>query len=128
MPISSELTILGNLALMLVVLVLTITVVFCFRRIQVLQAKLQSQKSSLQSFHVKTGNIAEQMAPFSSAFPWNPEGFKFLGKPIDGIQFENDRVILVEIKTGKSVLSKDQRRIKNLVNNGEVYFEEIRLG
>jgi predicted Holliday junction resolvase-like endonuclease len=77
---------------------------------------------------VKVGNIAEQMAPFSSAFPWDPEGFKFLGKPIDGIQFENDRIILVEFKTGKSQLSKDQRRIKNLVANREVYFEEVRFG
>ena len=66
--------------------------------------------------------------PFSSAFPWDPEGFKFLGKPIDGIQFENDRIILVEFKTGKSQLSKDQRRIKNLVSNREVYFEEVRFG
>jgi predicted Holliday junction resolvase-like endonuclease len=128
MILSSELTTSGGLILILLVLALVCIIVLCVIRIRVLQAKLVSHKSSLQSFHVKVGNIAEQMAPFSSAFPWDPEGFKFLGKPIDGIQFENDRIILVEFKTGKSQLSKDQRRIKNLVANREVYFEEVRFG
>jgi predicted Holliday junction resolvase-like endonuclease len=128
MILSSELTTSGGVILILLVLALVCIIVLCVIRIRVLQAKLVSHKSSLQSFHVKVGNIAEQMAPFSSAFPWDPEGFKFLGKPIDGIQFENDRIILVEFKTGKSQLSKDQRRIKNLVTNREVYFEEVRFG
>jgi predicted Holliday junction resolvase-like endonuclease len=128
MILSSELTTSGGVILILLVLALVCIIVLCVIRIRVLQAKLVSHKSSLQSFHVKVGNIAEQMAPFSSAFPWDPEGFKFLGKPIDGIQFENDRIILVEFKTGKNQLSKDQRRIKNLVTNREVYFEEVRFG
>ena len=128
MILSSELMTPSGLILTLLVLALLCAVGVCLKRIRHLQAELKSQKSSLQSFHVKAGNIAEQMAPFSSAFPWDPEGFKFLGKPIDGVQFEHDRVILVEFKTGKSQLSKDQRRIKNLVNNQKVYFEEVRLG
>ena len=80
------------------------------------------------SFHVKAGNIAEQLAPLTTAFPWDPGDFKFLGKPIDGIQFEKDRIILVEFKTGQSKLTKDQRAIKKLVENHEVYFAEIRIG
>ena len=30
---------------------------------------------------------------------------RFLGAPIDGVQFEDDRVILVEFKSGRSRLS-----------------------
>ena len=124
MTISSEI----GLALIVVVIALTVIVMLCTRWIILLRSAIKSQGSALQSFHVKAGNIAEQMAPFSSVFPWNPEGFKFLGKPIDGIQFEEDRIILVEFKTGKSQLSKDQRKIRDLVKNQAVYFEEIRLG
>ena len=124
MTISSEI----NLALIIVVVTLTFTVMICVRWIMHLRSAMKLQGSALQSLHVKTGNIAEQMAPLSSVFPWNPEGFKFLGKPIAGNQFDEDRIILVEFKTGKSQLSKDQRKIRNLVKNQAVYFEEIRLG
>jgi predicted Holliday junction resolvase-like endonuclease len=60
-------------------------------------------------------------------FPWDPSNFRFLGTPIDGVQFEDDRVILVEFKTGNSQLSKRQRHIRELVNDGKVDFEVIRV-
>lgn len=100
----------------------------CIRHIRRLRDEIKTQESSLRGFHVKAGNIAEQLAPLTGAFPWNPEGFKFLGKPIDGIQFEEDRIILVEFKTGQSKLSRNQRLIKRLVESREVYFEEVRIG
>ena len=125
MLISSELTTPSGLILILLMLTLPSVVALCAMPIRGLPAKLASQKPLLQSFQAKTDNIAEQIALFSSAFPWDSEGPKFLGKPIDGIQFENDRIILVESKTRKSQLSKDQRQIKILVNNRAVYFEEV---
>ena len=128
MTISSALTTPDNVILILLVIILSVAVIICVKQIQHLRKEIKSRDSSLQSFHVKAGNIAEQMAPFSTVFPWNPEGFKFLGKPIDGIQFEDDRIILVEFKTGKSKLNQNQRNIRNLVNNQAVYFEEVRLG
>ena len=65
--------------------------------------------------------------PLLKTYPWNPNGFKFLGNPIDGIQFENDRIVLVEFKTASSKLSKTQREIKNLVASNKVEFREIRM-
>ena len=74
--------------------------------------------------------IAEQFAPFTKAFEklgWDLQEFKFLGRPVDGVQFEEDEIIIVEFKTGNSPLSQKQRRIKELVERGKVSFKEVRF-
>ena len=48
--------------------------------------------------------MTEQFMPFVHNYPWDPGRFRFIGSPIDGIQFEEDRVIIVEFKTGSSTL------------------------
>ena len=53
--------------------------------------------------------------------------FRFLGAPIDGVQFEDDRIVLVEFKSGQSRLSSRQRRIRDLVREGRVEFREVRV-
>ena len=69
----------------------------------------------------------EQWAYFSESYPWDPRNFRFLGAPIDGVQFEDDRVVLVEFKSGRSRLSDRQLRIRDLVQNGRVEFREVRV-
>ena len=76
------------------------------------------------------GLIAEQFAPFTKKFDeldWDPQEFKFLGRPVDGVQFQDDEVIIVEFKTGSSQLTQRQRAIKKLIDEGKVRFEEIRF-
>ncbi|MBN18508.1 MAG: hypothetical protein CL758_03380 [Chloroflexi bacterium] len=73
------------------------------------------------------GQITEQFIPFMNSFPWDSKNFKFLGKPIDGIQFEKEKIIFVEFKTANSTLNSDQRNIRELVNSGKVEFELIKL-
>jgi predicted Holliday junction resolvase-like endonuclease len=65
--------------------------------------------------------------PFISNYPWDPQDFRFIGSPIDGIQFENDKIILVEFKTASSTFSKRQRVIRDQVERGLVEFKEFRL-
>ena len=79
--------------------------------------KLIQQRQSLSTTY---GKITEQFAPFMKSYPFSPENFRFIGSPIDGIQFEKDRVIFVEFKTNKSQLSKDQNRIKKLIKDKKV--------
>ncbi len=76
---------------------------------------------------VRRGFTTEQWLPLTESYPWDPRNFRFLGAPIDGVQFEDDRVILVEFKSGRSPLSDKQRRIRELVQNGRVEFREIRV-
>ena len=47
---------------------------------------------------------------------------------MDGIQFNEDELIFVEIKTGKSQLSKNQRVIRDLIKEGKVKWAVFRIG
>ena len=61
------------------------------------------------------------------SYPWDPKNFKFVGSPVDGIAFESDQVVTVEFKTPGSQMSRRQRDIQKLVEEGTVFFREIRL-
>ena len=91
------------------------------------RSELRDVLSSRQSLSTKYGKMTEQFMPFLSMFPWNPERFRFIGAPIDGIQFEDDVIVLVEFKTGSSRLSRTQRQVRDLVREGRVEFREVRL-
>lgn len=86
------------------------------------------------------GQIGEQFTPFISDFPYNPAACQFLGKPIDYVIFQNVsecveglvdisevQIILADVKTGNSRLTKSQEIIKQAIANGQVYFKEFRL-
>ena len=88
---------------------------------------LKEARSSRQSLSTKYGQMTEQFMPFLPDYPWDPQRFRFIGSPIDGVQFEEDRVILVEFKTGTSRLTEAQRRIRDQVVGGRVEFEELRI-
>ena len=88
-------------------------------------AKLIHQKKSSE---VRLGQIGEHVAPFLADWPWDPKNFRFLGNPVDGIQFNEDDVVFVEIKTGKSQLSKSQRVVRDLIKIGKVKWAEFRIG
>ena len=75
----------------------------------------------------KYGKLTEQFLPLVEMFPWNPSNFRFLGTPIDGVQFEDDSIIFVEFKAANSQLSKLQRHIRDLVRDGKVDFRVIRV-
>ena len=83
-----------------------------------------SKNKSLSS---RYGKMTEQFLPLIDVYPWNPRMFRFLGSPIDGVQFNDDKVLLLEFKTGKSQLSKTQKHIKALVDQKKVEFEVIKL-
>jgi predicted Holliday junction resolvase-like endonuclease len=88
-------------------------------------ATLLNQKKSSE---VRIGQIGEHIAPFLTDWPWDSKNFRFLGNPIDGIQFNEDGLIFVEIKTGKSQLSKNQRIIRDLIKDGKVCWAVFRIG
>lgn len=89
--------------------------------------KLSEVKWQKQSLSTKYGKINEQFLPFLDVFPYDPSGFRFIGSPIDGVQFEEDKIIFFEFKSGTSRLTQKQNQIKELINDGKVFFEEIYL-
>ncbi len=90
-----------------------------------LRGRIERLKHQNQSLSTVYGKITEQFAPFMRNYPYSPENFRFIGSPIDGIQFEDDRIIFVEIKANKSKLSSLQKRIKDLVKNKRIEWFEF---
>ncbi len=78
---------------------------------------LKKEKKSMAALY---GKITEQFAPFMKDYPYNAKKFRFIGSPIDGIQFEDDKIIFVEFKSARSKLSAEQKKIKKLVENKKV--------
>ncbi len=92
-----------------------------------LSSNIEYEKSLRRSQSTRYGQISEQFLPLVAQYPYNPKDFRFLGTPIDGLQFEDDKIVLVEFKAANSNLSTRQRKVRDLVNNGKVEFREIRI-
>ena len=66
-------------------------------------------------------------------FNYDGGDFRALGSPIDGVIFPGSvqdnitEIVLMEVKTGQSKMSKKQRQIKQLVEDGKVRFQEFRI-
>jgi len=79
------------------------------------------------------GHFSENLAPFLPNFPFLPTECKFLGKPIDLIVFkgmdekEIGEVVFVEVKSGKSKLNAQERKLKETIEAKRVKWVEYRI-
>lgn len=84
------------------------------------------------------GQLSEQLVPFFKGFPYNASDLKFFGNPIDYICVVNmaeardtdipiKEIVFMDIKTGKSVLTPVERKIKDAIINGRVEWETITI-
>lgn len=79
------------------------------------------------------GQFSEQLAPYLPDFPYSPTEARFLGKPIDFIIFrgmdekEIKDVVFVEVKSGKATLSTHERKLRDVIKDKKVKWEEYRI-
>jgi predicted Holliday junction resolvase-like endonuclease len=79
------------------------------------------------------GQFSEQLAPYLPNFKYKPTECKFIGKPIDFIVFEGSdekeitEVVFVEVKSGNSRLSIQEKNLKNAIEKGKIRYEEYRV-
>ena len=91
------------------------------------------QEAALKSRSVLRGLFSEQLAPYLPDFPYSPTEVRFIGKPVDFIVFEGmdekkiNSVKFVEVKTGSSQLSQQEKELKNAIEARKVSFEEYRI-
>jgi|SRR3989344_163607 len=82
---------------------------------------------------VLAGQFSEQLAPFLPDFPYNPSEARFVGKPIDFVVFKGldekspQEIIFVEVKSGKSKNSDVEKKLKDVIDNKKVRWEEYRV-
>ncbi|TKJ26042.1 MAG: Holliday junction resolvase [Hadesarchaea archaeon B3_Hades] len=81
------------------------------------------------------GRIGEQLAPLLPMFKHEPSDARFLGSPVDYVVFDgykegNPRsVTFIDVKTGKTAtLSKMERKLKLVIDQGKVRWETIHMG
>ncbi|MBS3119610.1 endonuclease [Candidatus Woesearchaeota archaeon] len=115
-------------SLLAAMLVLLLVILYRLsKKLASMQAELVGIASEKKSLEVKHGSAWEKFVPFMKGFPYDKTRFRFLGTPIDGIAFEDDKIVFVEIKTGKSKLNNNQHRVKELVEKKKVEFDELRF-
>lgn len=87
---------------------------------------LLSQKKSSET---RLGQISEHLVPFLENCKHEPKNMHFMGNPIDYIvfDFEEPKIVFLEVKSGNSKPSKRQKLVKNCVKTGRVFYEEIRI-
>ena len=86
---------------------------------------LASQKKSLETIY---GYAVENLVPHLDGMKGlDPKLFKHMGQPIDFVYFGEDEIKFIEVKSGDARLSAKQKRIKKLIEDGNVVFEEFRV-
>jgi len=98
------------------------------------------QSSVDRSRAVLKGKMAEQVAPLLPGFTYWPADARFLGDPVDYVIFDGYsatrdlevddldlEVVILDIKQGRSTLSRAQRRVAEAVAAGRVRFEVMRV-
>lgn len=93
------------------------------------------QQSIRQSRSVVNGQTLEHIAPYLPELldEFNPADARFLGQPVDYVIFDGDdegqiqRIVFIEVKTGRSALSGRQRQIRAVIESHQVEFRTVRL-
>ena len=82
---------------------------------------------------VTAGKVHEQLIPYLPAFPYNPKDVRFLGSPVDLVVFDGlaegrvRRIVFVEVKTGRSGLTSRERCVRDVIQEREVEWAELRV-
>ena len=86
-----------------------------------------------RSSKILSGKALERLVPFLKDFNHSPHDVRWLGDPIDLIVFDGlsegdpQKITFVEIKYGKSELTDKQKKIKQVIKERKVFWEEIRV-
>ena len=96
----------------------------------------RARKDSItRSRSVVSGKVQEHLAPLFPEFisQFNPKDARFLGSPLDFVVFDGldegevQRVVFVEIKTGRAGLVSRERLCRDAIEAGRVEYQLLRL-
>lgn len=116
-----------EILLIAIIIFLAIFIAFLLYKLNSIQNSFSNLSFRKTSQSVKYGRLTEQWIPFSEKFPFPSQNFKFLGQPIDGIAFNEEKIVFCEFKTNTSGLNEKQKKIKQLVESKKVEWLELRV-
>ena len=119
-----DLTIPLSVALIGVVVALVLVVRYHRDAVGKLREELDWAAAERRRLTTERSGWSEQWAPLLSGYPYDPKRFRFLGAPVEGIQFEDDRVVFVSLGFAPR---EDAERVKALVRAGRVEVHEAPL-
>lgn len=97
------------------------------------QIPIHRKEAIAKSRAVLSGQFSEQLAPYLPDFSFNPSEARFIGKPIDFLIFkgmsekEIEEVVFVEVKSGDSKLSSQEKKLKDAIEKKKVSWKEYRI-
>lgn len=77
--------------------------------------------------------VSEKVAPLLPNFPYSYKDMTFVGKGIDYIVFDGlydgdvSQVVFLEIKSWRSQLNKNEKRIRDAIEGWRISYEIVRL-
>jgi len=114
----------------IVLILLAVIIYFWYRNKQL---KRQFEEKVRRSSLVLSGKTMEKLVPFLENFPYDAHDMRWLGDPIDFVIFDGssgggaNQIVFCEVKSGKSGLTNIQRRIKELIEEKKIKWEEFRI-
>ena len=81
---------------------------------------------------VNVGKLLEKVFPTMKDFELELSDCRFLGEPIDLVVFKGltagkvESISFMEVKSGKAVLNKHQKSVKEAIENNKIKFEEFK--
>ncbi|MBN2256628.1 MAG: hypothetical protein JW704_02240 [Anaerolineaceae bacterium] len=90
------------------------------------------EDASSKSQAVTMGKVTEHFIPHLPEFKFNPQDARFIGSPIDFVVFDGlsegnlRQVVFVEVKSGGSTLTTRERRVRDVVQAGNVMWQQVK--
>ncbi len=107
---------------------MTIWVFFIGGTIGVILGVMLSYRTAVNPLQQRIRRISSQPEHYRDImkyYPYDPDNFRFIGSPVDGIQFEKDSILLVRFKTDNTPRTREQDHVKTLLENGNIEWFEF---
>ena len=91
--------------------------------------QLATVRATITTTAVNIGKSLEKVLPSMDDFRWKIPDCRFLGDPIDLVTFNGccqnkiESISFIEVKSGKAQLNKNQRRVRDAVQDKKVIYE-----
>ena len=91
--------------------------------------KLATERETITTTAVNIGKSLEKVLPSMDDFRWEIPDCRFLGDPIDLVIFNGccrnkiESISFIEVKSGKARLNRNQRRVRDAVQDKKVIYE-----